>query len=166
MDFDELEEFNLSPEVLKHLQDPEFLKKSLVEGKTLQEIFEYDNETLETFYQAASVLFEKQQYKEAADAFFFLTNLNPNIFAFWLGLGMSDHLNHHHESALIAYSMASLLDLDNPFPYYHSASCFQALNNESQALSFLDKAIKKASAREAYKNLKEQALAFQRKLSR
>lgn len=165
MDFENLDEFKISPEVVKRLKNHDYLKKALSEGKSLQEILGYDNQTLDKFYIAASHLFEQQQYKDAGEAFFFLTHLNPNVYAFWLGLGMSDHLCNEYRPALISYAMAAALDPENPLPFYHSASCYYALHDSQEALNFVDAALQRSEGKDQFKSLKEQALALKSKLS-
>lgn len=155
--FEELEEFNLSAEVVEKLKDPSYLRRELAEGKSFQEIFNYSEDVMAEFYRAAYQLFQKQQYKEAADAFFFLTNLNSYIPAYWLGLGMSEHLNHEHASALIAYGMASLTDPENPTPHYHAAACYKEIHDFENALASYDLAIAVADDHEIFSQIKQQA---------
>lgn len=153
--FEELEEFNLSEKVLKNLSDPDFIARELAEGKTMQEIFDYDDKTMHAFYEIAYGLFQKQAYKEAADAFFFLTNLNPTISTFWLGLGMSEHLNHNFDAAIMAYNMTILSDPNNPIPHFHVANCYLALQDKASALASYDLAIQICADNPLHADLKE-----------
>lgn len=136
-----LEEFQIPKESLERLKDPLFLKKQVEEGKTMQEIIGFTSETMDKFYSAAYQLFQRQQYEESADAFVFLTTLNPRVHNYWLGLGMSEQLNEEYHSALIAYSMAVLTDNANPLPHYHSAACYHAVHDPEGALLSLEMAI-------------------------
>lgn len=162
--FEDIEEFNLSKEVVEKLKNPEFLRKELAEGKTFQEIFSYDANTMAAFYEAASKLYNREQYKEASDAFFFLTNLNPYVYAYWLGLGMSEQLNDDPASALIAYNMASFIEPENPLPHYHSAGCYKAIHDDHSALEAIEKALKFAGELPEFALIKEQAAAFKKRL--
>lgn len=155
--FEDLEDFNLSESVLKKLSDPDYIARELAEGKSMQEIFDYDEKTMHAFYEVAYGLFQKQAYKEAADAFFFLSNLNPYIPTFWLGLGMSEHLNHHYDSAIMAYNMAILTDPTNPLPHYHAAACYLAVKDASNALASYDLAIQICGDNPSHSSLKEQS---------
>lgn len=167
MEFEDLEEFNLAEEVLQKMrEDPDFLRRELAEGKSYQEIFKYSDEVMATFYKAAHGLFETQSYKEAADAFFFLTNLNPYHHAYWLGLGMSEHLNEDHSSALIAYGMAAMTDQENPLPHYHSASCYRELLDIENAIASYDLAIQIADGHEHHSALKSHAHSAKQALLR
>lgn len=155
--FEELEEFKLSKEMIEKLKDPDYLRKQLAEGKSFQEIFKYTENAMALFYKTAYTLFQNQSYKEASDAFFFLTNLNPYISTYWLGLGMSEHLNNEYDAALIAYGMVSVIDPKNPLPHYHAASCYRALNDIENALASYDLAIACANESSEHAALMQQA---------
>jgi type III secretion system low calcium response chaperone LcrH/SycD len=157
--FDNLEEFKLSDEIIKRLKDPDFLRRELAEGKSLQEIFNYTDDAMAIFYKAAYNLFQAQSYKESSDAFFFLTNLNPYVSTYWLGLGMSEHLNSDYHAALIAYGMVSMIDAMDPLPHYHAASCYRALQDVENALASYELAIAVAGDVDTHASLKKQALS-------
>lgn len=160
--FEDIEEFNLSKEIVEKLKNPEFLRKELSKGKTFQEIFSYNEETMAKFYETASNLYHRQMYKESSDAFFFLTNLNPNVYGYWLGLGMSEQLNDDPSSALIAYHMATLTDPKNPLPYYHSASCYKMLHDDHSAKEALEQVLKIANDLPEFALIKEQAISLKK----
>ena len=164
--FEDLEEFNLSKEVVEKLKNPEMLRKELAEGKTFQEIFNYSDDVMGVFYKAAYQLFQRQQYAEAADAFFFLTNLSPYVSTYWLGLGMSEQLSENPSSALIAYSMATVTDPQNPLPHYHSAACYKELHEEGEGLAALELAIETAGEVPEFATIKRHALALKEKWSK
>jgi type III secretion system low calcium response chaperone LcrH/SycD len=162
--FEELEEFKLSKELIEKLKDPEFLRRELAEGKSFQEIFNYTEDAMAAFYKTAYGLFQKQAYKEAGDAFFFLTNLNPYVSTYWLGLGMSEQLNNDFDSALIAYGMVSIMEPENPLAHYHSAGCYRSINDKENALASIDLAIAAADEVEAHASLKQHALSVKEAL--
>lgn len=152
-----LPEFQISKEALEKMKDPLHVKKQVEEGKTFQEILGYSIETMERFYEAAHSLFQKQQYEEAADAFVFLTTLNPKVHNYWLGLGMSEHMIEEYDSALMAYGMAIITNVENPLPHYHSASCYRALQDKNSALIALELAIRQAGDHRHYATIKNHA---------
>jgi len=162
----EMEEFKIPEEAIEKLRDPEIIRQQMEEGKTFQEIIGYTSETMEKFYTIGRKLFEQQEYREAADAFIFLTTLNPMVHEYWLGLGMAEQLNGGHQGALLAYAMAILTNLENPVPHYHSASCYRELGDKQGAIHSLEMALRCAEGNEAYQNLKEQALAAKKLLER
>lgn len=155
---EEMEEFKIPKEALEKLRDPELLRRKINEGKVLQEIIGYTHETMEKFYQIAYKLFQHQQYQEAGDAFIFLTTLNPYVYNYWLGLGMSEQLSNKYDGALIAYATAILIKVENPLPHYHSASCYLALKDWVNAIASLDLAILYAGDHPEYAAIKKYAL--------
>jgi len=164
MSMENLDEFGIPEEALKRLSDPDILRRYIDEGKSFQDILGYSNETMEKFYGAAHRLFTKEQYQEAADAFVFLTTLNPYVHNYWLGLGMCEQLNTDHEAALVAYGMAVITDDDNPLPHYHSACCLEAVGDLPNAIASLDLTIDTCGHNEKHQNLKEHALRLKTRL--
>ena len=154
---DPLGEFRLSDTTKVRLKDKQLLKKELAEGRTAQEIMSFSDATMSKFYQAAHLLFERQHYEDAANAFFFLTTLNPHYHEYWLGLGMSTQLSQDYEAAIDAYELAALCDLSSPVPYFYLAKCLFAIHDRENALQALDLAIENAENRKEYAELKQQA---------
>jgi type III secretion system low calcium response chaperone LcrH/SycD len=152
-----LEEFQIPKDAIEKLQDPEFLRKQVEEGKTFQEILGYNLETMEKFYTAACNLFQKQEYRQAADAFIFLSTLNPFVPTYWLGLGMSQQLDEEYRTALLAYGMAILTDVQNPLPHYHSGFCYRMLGEYENAKTSLDLAITTCNDFQEYGWLKQRS---------
>lgn len=154
---DHLEEFRIPKEILEKLKNPEYLPNQLAEGKSFQEILGFNSQTMDKFYGAAHNLFQQQKYEEAADAFVFLTTLNPRVHNYWLGLGMSHQLNQEYDNALLAYSMATLTDAENPLPHYHSAACYHEISDTRNALMSLELAIHCAGDNESHQGLRSKA---------
>lgn len=155
---EEMEEFKIPEEAIENLKDLQAIREQMKGGETFQEIIGYTPEAMEKFYQIACKLFERQEYEKSANAFVFLTTLNPMVHGYWLGLGMSEQLDGGYQGALLAYAMAILTNVENPIPYYHSASCYQLLDDRENALCSLEMAIKCAEGKEEYVGLKEQAI--------
>lgn len=158
--------FKIPEEALEKLHDPEYLHKQIEQGMTFQEILGYDEAQMEKFYGAAYDLFQEGRYQDAADGFVFLTTLNPYVHNFWLGLGMSEQLNEEYESAIVAYGMATMTDMESPVPHYHTAKCHYLMGDTDTALSFLNLAIELAADREPYTALKADAIATKARLEK
>ncbi len=163
---EEMEEFKIPADALEKLRDPDLLRKKISEGKVLQEIIGYSPATMEKFYYVAYKLFQHQQYQEAADAFIFLTTLNPYVFNYWLGLGMCEQLLKREEAALIAYATATLINVEHPVPHYHSASCYHALNDIGNALASLELALMYAEDKLEFNTIKKHAEDAKRALEK
>lgn len=159
-----LEEFKIPEDILGRIKDPKVLKKQLDEGMLLQDILGFPKETMEKFYSVAHHYFQTQNYEKASQAFTFLTSLNPGVYTYWLGLGMSEQMTNEYHGALLAYTMASLVDKSDPIPHYHLAHCYHAIHDDESALGALDKVILDCSAHEERKELREQALRFKNRI--
>lgn len=154
-----MDEYKIPKDALEKLKDPELLRRKINEGKVLQEIIGYTPETMEKFYQIAYNLFQHQHYQEAGDAFIFLTTLNPYVYNYWLGLGMCEQLCNKFDGALIAYATSILIQVENPISHYHSATCYEALNDPGNAIASLELAIMYAGEKPEYETIKRHAIA-------
>lgn len=157
MEMENMEEYLIPEEALEKLKDPSVIREQVKEGKTFQEILGYTQESMERFYGAAYQLFQKQEYQKAADAFVFLTTLNPYVHNYWLGLGMSEQLNGSYQGGLLAYAMAILTDAENPLPHYHSGNCYRGLSDDMNAFQSYELTIRFCGDKPEYSVLKEQA---------
>lgn len=155
---EDLREFYFSDKIKEKIQNPLVIKNELKEGKTVQEIIEFSDETMIKFCNAAYLLFEHKKYREAADAFIFLTVLNAHHCEYWLGLGMATQFCQEYESAIDAYELAAMCDVSNPVPYFYLAKCLFAIHDHESALEALDLVIEMADEEEEYAEIKQQAL--------
>ena len=157
------EQLRIPDEVLKNLEDPTFVKKAVQENKTFQDIIGYSADTMQLFYDAAYNWFQEGNYEQAADAFVFLTTLNPFVHNYWLGLGMSEHRSSNFEGALTSYGMAILIDEKSAVSHYHLATCHYEIGENEQSLKALELAIKYSDVEE-YASIKERALKAKKRI--
>ena len=136
-----MDNFEIPDDVKEKLQNPDVFEQHITEGKPLQEILEFSDETIEIFYQQANALYQNHNYIEAIEAFTFLTTINPFIVNFWIGLGMSEQRLEEYGNAFLAYSMAMMVDASNPMPHYQTALCYRALMQPENALESLELAL-------------------------
>lgn len=137
------EDLKIPDEVLKRIQQPELFKDDIDQGKSLQEILGYSDEVMDKLYQVAHNLFEENRYHQALDAFLFLSTMNPFVYAYWLGLGMVYQVLEEYEQALLCYECAHKIEMEEPLPLFHMASCNFLLNDMQKAKSFLKDAKKR-----------------------
>lgn len=149
---------NLGKKVKATLKNTHMIKKAVVEGKTVQEALQIPDEMMQKFYLAARNLFEKEHYTDAANGFLFLTLLNAEQHDYWLGLGMATQLTGDFESAVNAYEMAAIFEVENPVPYFYLAKCLFAMHERQSSLLALDIAIQYAADIAEYQELKKQAI--------
>lgn len=146
------------------LEDRNGLKKALVEGITPQVILQLSDEVMARFYAAAYNLFQRQQFRDAADAFIFLIALNSHNHDYWVGLGMSTQMLGNYEGAIDAYELAATCELDNPVPYFYLAKCLFAIHDRANALEAIELAIEYSADRTSFEDLHRQALAAKKLL--
>ena len=152
-----MDEFKIPQDAIERLKDGEILRRYVEEGKTFQEILEYSDEMMTKFYEVAHHLFRSHRYNEAADAFVFLTTLNPYVPEYWLGMGMCEQLNEEYQQAMVAYSMVIIGDRHQPLAHYHMAACYNALGDVDNSLKSIQKAIEGAGDQSEYEELKAQS---------
>ena len=154
---DILEEFKLSPKVIEVLNNKTLLRDFLLKGKAPQEILCFSDMTMAKFYRSALSLFDAKQHSEAQNAFLFLISLNIYNYDYWLGYGMSTQLCGDFESAIDAYEMAAMLEIESPVPYFYLAKCLFAIHDRESAVQALEMAIEYATDKDEYNELKLQA---------
>lgn len=149
-----------------------WIAKSLLKDKerktppeSLMEILEISEETLNEFYQAANRYFKHKDFQKASDAFYIIAGLDPRRYNVWISLGLSEAHNHRFESALISFSMASIIDANSPDPYLFSAECCLRDRQIEEAKIYLELAEEavnnstlkdKQSLQNSIQNLKQQ----------
>lgn len=154
---DDLGEFKLSKKTREKIKNKAYLKREFAKGKNAQEILGFSDLTMAKFYGAAYKLFEHQKYKDAANAFLFLVTLNPFNPEYWMGLGMATQMSGDYESAIDAYELAAIYEIENPVPYFYLAKCLFAIHDRDSAMQALDLALEYANEKPEYEDLKQQA---------
>lgn len=156
-----LNEFRISYNNLNLFYDENFAKQAFEKGLGhSQAVLGVSNEVLQRYYQAAIKVLEKQDWKNAVDAFLFLTYLNPLIYNFWLGLGVAQQSMGEYEAALTTYLMVEKLNPEDPVCYANAFQCCAALGDKETAANCYHKAIECCGDSKEWtdlrKNLKDQ----------
>jgi len=132
-----LEQFVISEEVLNRLGN-DGAALEMLEGKSLQQIFGFSNETALLFYEVAKNILEQKRFRDAINAFVFLTTINPYVPSFWMGLGMAQQLNQEHNVALDSYNIALTLEGRQIFPYIVAAQCCIEIKDFDKATNLME----------------------------
>lgn len=158
-----LRDFIINEETIESISNEEVLLKHLEEGKSLQDIFGFSDETTAEFYDAAKNVLEQKRFTDAIDAFVFLTTINPYISDFWTGLGLAQQNNNDHDAALFSYNVAFTIEEGEIYPYILAAQCCIEMKNFDKAIEILDVAENCAEEHsnegDDYQKLKEDAQA-------
>ena len=104
----------------------------------MKELKGISNEELEAVYSLAFGYYQTGKYDEAFKLFQFLVLFDHLNAKFWFGLGAVQQVMKDYKGALTSYGYCSFLDLKNPKPQLHSAECFIALGDKTNALSALE----------------------------
>lgn len=158
---EDIGDFKISKRLREKLKDKKLMKKEFAQGKTAQEIMGFSDEAMAKFYGAAHRLFDHRRYEDAGNAFLFLVTLNPFVHDYWLGLGMCAQMTGDHDSAVDAYEMAAICQLDSPVPYFYLAKTLFAMHERESALQALALAIEYAGDQPQFYELRQQAIAAQ-----
>ena len=110
-------------------------------GITDDEISPIPLELERSFYSTAFGLYEKGDYRGAAQLFTQLVLTDPFSIHYWQGLASSKQMAREYHAAVHAWSLVALLRENDPLPHFHAAECFLSLDEKEDALKALDAAL-------------------------
>jgi type III secretion system low calcium response chaperone LcrH/SycD len=96
----------------------------------------------ELLHAEAFRLYEQGKYSDASALFTQLVLIDPFSFAYWQGLASAKQLCRDYEAALQAWSLAVLLETQDPSAYFHVAECLMYLEQSQEALQALEAALR------------------------
>lgn len=109
-------------------------KMTLFSANTFQDFLGLSNETLLWIYSIGHRFIEEQKAEESYAIFHMLVSLNSLVCDYWIALGFAQKLMHQELDALNSFSMASLLNPENPIARYQSAKIYLNMNQLDDAL--------------------------------
>lgn len=127
------------------------LGEFILQGGTLGQVMEVEADEYEALYAVAHAALQAARYQEAADTFGMLVSLNPYQTRFLQAYATALQMLGRYEDAIVYFSLASMLDLDDPRPFFHIAQCMLARRMPEQALEALDQALPRADRHPALK---------------
>jgi type III secretion system low calcium response chaperone LcrH/SycD len=124
--------------------EAEQLSEKLVEflsmGGTLGELHENDESQLEALYSLGHHLYSNSHYRDARLIFGYLVIQNHREPRYTNAYASSLKISGDTKQAIKYYSIASMLDADDPFPIFYTAECLLTLNfitEATEALGFV-----------------------------
>jgi|GEM_PF-714920 len=126
-------------------------------GMNPQEATGLDPQFLESLYAQAYHLYNTGKYIDAAHIFRTLILMNSMEFKYVLGLAACHHLLKEYENAVKIYTICSVLDPQDPLPYYHSSDCYIQQQDFVSALICLEMTLKMAGKRAEFAKIKERS---------
>jgi tetratricopeptide (TPR) repeat protein len=87
----------------------------------------------QTLYLDALSEYDAGRYDKASDLFCLLSEKNPLQPEVWKGLAACSQVRKNYPEALMAWSMAALLDGQDAAPHFHAAECLVAKGETLEA---------------------------------
>lgn len=125
-------------------------------GGTLGDLHGLEDRDYEAMYAVAHGMYAQERYADAQKLFSFLVACNPFDRRFHLALASSFQMTGDFEKAIGYYSMASVMDMKDPLPTFHTAECLAALGRVTEAREALEIVVEQSGAAE-HATLKQRA---------
>jgi tetratricopeptide (TPR) repeat protein len=134
------EEMERAGEVASELIAPYEGRGSITVGPedTFQKVLGFSNETLFWIYSVGQQFFMQEKKEEAFVLFEFLTAVNPIVCDYWIAQGLSLRGLSRVDDALYSFTMASLMEPNNPVPRYNATELYLEKNLVADAKVELD----------------------------
>ena len=129
-------------------------------GKTLKDIKGLTTENMEAIYSAAYSAYNVGNLDQAHKVFQFLCYFDHLEHKYWMGLGATRQMLKDFSGAVDAYSMAGMLNINDPRAPFQAANCHMALGNRDAAISGLTAAAEFSGSKPEWVTVKSQAEAM------
>ena len=113
-------------QILQAIQD-------VMKGKPVYEVAGWNTEQINALYTNAYHLYKAGSYEEAMKIFRPLLVMDSTDNRIWMGFAACAQMLRQYDEALKGYGYASILDPENPKPFFHAMECHIALKNYSEA---------------------------------
>ncbi|HZY20505.1 MAG TPA: SycD/LcrH family type III secretion system chaperone [Ramlibacter sp.] len=113
----------------------------LMHGGTLGSVYDYTDQDYEVLYALGHSLYSQGRYDDAVKAFGFLCIHNHLERRFVNAFAASLQMVKSYEEALKYYTLASVMDMSDPAPTFHSCECLIALGRIAEAREGLEMVI-------------------------
>lgn len=140
----------------------------LSRGKLFHDLLGFSGEHLGRLFENAIDLLRQHRFDEAVLAFDLLTQLNPYVSDFWLGLGIAHQAHEDYYLALSAFIVAQTMDPSRLDSYTYAISCCLEMKNYPQAEAIIQEAFayaKKHPRDEATSLILKEMHAFQSQIA-
>jgi len=122
---------DLSPEQLEHLWAQ--VGAHLSSGGTMGDLRGFTAKEYEAMFLVGHTLYGQGKYAEAEQVFAFLVMNNPYERRFAQALGSAKQMQGQYADAIGYYSLASMFEMTDPVPTFHTAECLAALGQTDDA---------------------------------
>lgn len=131
--------------------------KALQKGSSIKDILGVSDASVESVYGQAYLLYNTGRYRDAAEIFRLLIMLNSTEPKYLMGLAACYHMLKEYLSAASTYNLVSIIDPNNPIPYFHASDCYIHTGDKTTAAVMLEMAIKRAGEKAEFSTLLQRA---------
>lgn len=124
---------------------------------SIKDIIGLTDQSAESIYSQAYLLYNTGRYRDASEIFRLLIMLNSTEPKYLMGLAACFHMLKEYASAGTTYTLVSIIDPENPIPFFHNSDCYLQVGNKTSAAVMLEMAIKRAADKPEYATLKQRA---------
>ena len=128
-------------------------------GGTLGWIFDYEDADYEVLYALGHSMYAQARYSDALRVFGYLVTCNHMEKRFMNAFASSLQMLGSHKDAIKYYSLASVMDMSDPLPTFHTAECMLAIGMAEEAREALGYVLLQ-SKDEPYAELRQRAQAM------
>ena len=153
-----LAEISVLPESDAKWQKIEDLAVNLFEeGAPLGAIKGFTADEIEAAYHMAYGLYQQRRFDEALKLFQYFSMYEHTDRRFWMGWAACLQKLKKYESAIKAYSVATMLDVGQPDGPFHAAECYIAMRDWDKAKQSLETVLTIAEGEKAHAAYAERA---------
>lgn len=135
----------------------DLMTKVFEQGMSFKDAVGISDESMESIYGHAYRSYNSGNYDEGRELFRVLTMLNPLEPKYLLGVAACNHMLKDYEKAIESYVSCTLMNADDPLPYYYASDCCLKINDISSALIFLQIVVDLAKDKKEYAIIKDRA---------
>lgn len=129
-------------EVIDYIDSPETLAQAITQGTNLATLMDYTDQELEAIYALGHSLYSQEQYSNAVKCFAFLVANVQTDKRYTSALASSLQMLKRYEEAMQYHCMATLMDVEDPLPLFHTAECFINLGQIQEAQEALQEILR------------------------
>lgn len=131
--------------------------KQATNGKTAKDVLGLTDAMVEGIYGQAYRLYNTGKFRDASQIFRLLLMLNATEVKYAMGLAACFHMLKEYDGAIGAYNMVSIIDPNNPIPFYHASDCYIKSGDILSAIVALEMTIKRAGDKPEFRTIKDRA---------
>jgi type III secretion system low calcium response chaperone LcrH/SycD len=135
----------------------EIVGNMLENGSDLYEAAGLKPENIDSLYTLGHAFYKAGNYAEAETIFSSLCLYNTHNKRNWLALGGAAQALRNYDAALIAFSFAQLLDLEDPEPVVRTYECHLEAGNLERAVESIETLLEMTDGRPSLSEIHRQA---------